>query len=304
VTFATSVSLSADGNGNGVLAIGTENLGNQAHSITEISGSELELTYSDATATSTFEGYGTSFSGTYTLTVSGPTGLCTVTRPQTLTLQGSGLTLVSSATSTSTSSTTSTTSTASSATTTSTSTVVGTSTSTTSTTSSSTSTGAGTGGSVTTSPPKLSYPCSTGVVSPCSVTSITLSGAPFSPVDGIVPQGTAEYKQLLALGYIPVSGECDEACVIEVQALLSSGQLKLGPRARAAAAQLDSLGQAQLKLQHGTASVRLKFTKAGKKLLGEVTAKNFEIEIKLWATTPAGKRLGKTKLVYLHVTHK
>jgi hemin uptake protein HemP len=142
------------------------------------------------------------------------------------------------------------------------------------------------------------------VVSPCNVTPINLSGAPFNPVDGYVPQGSAEYKQLLALGYIPVSGECDEACVIEVQALLSSGQLKLGPRARAAAAHLDLLGKAQLKIQHGTATVQLKFTKAGKKLLAKVTAKNFEIEIKLWATTPSGKRLGKTKVAYLHVKHK
>jgi hypothetical protein len=128
------------------------------------------------------------------------------------------------------------------------------------------------------------------VVSPCSVTGITLSGTPFNPVDGYVPHGTAEYKQLLALGYIPVSGECDEACVIEVQALLSSGQLKLGPRARAAAVHLDSLGQAQLKIQHGTATVRLKFTEAGKKLLGESDRKQLRDRDQALGDHPIGQR--------------
>jgi hypothetical protein len=104
-TFGTAVSRSADGSGNGVLTIGTENLGNEAHSITEISSSELELDFSGTVASgysavSTFDGYGTSFSGTYALTEPGG---CTVTRSQTLTLLGSGLTLVSSSTSTSTS---------------------------------------------------------------------------------------------------------------------------------------------------------------------------------------------------------
>lgn len=104
-TFQTTVGLSADGAGNGLLSIGTENLGNQAHSVSEISSSELELDFSGSgtdgsggtySATSTFHGYGTAFTGTYTLTLTGTGGSCTVVRPQTLTLQGSGLTLVSS----------------------------------------------------------------------------------------------------------------------------------------------------------------------------------------------------------------
>ncbi len=286
-TFQTAASLSADGNGNGLLTIGTENLGNQAHTITELGNGQLELSYSNPQATSTFEGYGTSFSGTYALTVETQNGPCTTTRPQTLTLQGSGLTLVSPTTTTSTSSSTASSSSSSS-------------TSTTSSTTTSTSTPAG--GSVTTAPPSLSYPCSTGLISaPCSVTAITLSGAPFNPVDGYVPQGTAEYKLLLAQGFIPVSGECDEACVIYVQALLSSGQLKLGPRAHGAAAHLALLGKTQLRIHHGAVSARLSFTKTGKRLLREVRAKHFVIEIELWATSPSGKRLGKTKLFNLHV---
>jgi hypothetical protein len=38
--------------------------------------------------------------------------------------------------------------------------------------------------------------------------------------------------------------------------------------------------------------------------LAKVTANNFEIEIKLWATTPSGKGLGTTKLAYLRVARK
>jgi hypothetical protein len=304
-TFQTPVSLSADGNGNGVLNVGTENLGSQAHSITELSDSELELSYSatvssgDETspATSTFEGYGASFSGTYTLTVSGPTGPCTTTRPQTLTLQGSGLTLVSPVSTTTT--TSSTTSSTASTSTTSSSTTTTTTTTSTTTTSSST-----TGGSVNSPPPTLTYPCSTAVVSPCNAAAITLSGAPLNPVDGYVPEGTAEYKQLLALGYIPVSGDCDESCVIEVQALLSSGQLKLAARAHLTAVQLESLGEVRLRIHHGAASARLGFTRTGKRVLREVTAKHFVIEIELWASSPSGKRLGKTKVAYLHVVRK
>jgi hypothetical protein len=296
-TFETTASLSADGSGDGVLTIGTENLGNEPHSVYETSASQLELDYSGSgpdgsesySATSTFEGYGTSFSGTYTLTIPAPEGSCTVTRPQSLTLTGSGLTLVAPPTTT----TTGTTTTGANGT--------GTTTSTTGTTISRT----GAAGPLGTPAPSAPiYPCSTGLITPCSVTGITLSGTPFNPVDGYIPQGSAEYKQLLALGFIPVSGECDEACVIEVQALLSTGQLKLGSSANAAATHLESLGKARLKIQHGTASVRLRFTKAGKRLLREVTAKSFEIELKLWATTPSGKSLGKTKVVYLDVARK
>jgi hypothetical protein len=267
-TFATTVSLSANGSGDGVLSIGTEDLGNEPHSVYETSDSQLELDYSgtdtglsgSVAVTSTFVGYGTSFSGTYTLAA----GSCKVTRPQSLTLSGSGLTLAGRPT---------------------------------------TGTGA-TGPEGTSAPPAPTFPCSTGAVSPCSVTGISLSGAPFNPVDGYIPQGTAEYKQLLALGFIPVTGECDEACVIEVQALLSSGQLKIGSSAAAAAAHLESLGKAQLKIHRGTASVRLRFTKAGKKLLGEVRARSFKIELKLSASTPSGKSLGKTKIAYLDVTRR
>ena len=133
------------------------------------------------------------------------------------------------------------------------------------------------------------------------MTTINLAGSPFNPVDGYLPQGTAAYKQLLALGFIPVSGECDEACVIEVQALLSSGQLKLGPRAHAAAAHLKSLGKVRLRIARGSASADLRFTAAGRKLLRAEKAKHFEIVIRLWATTPAGKRLGKVKVAHLRV---
>ncbi len=43
---------------------------------------------------------------------------------------------------------------------------------------------------------------------------------------------------------------------------------------------------------------------AGKKLLREVTAQSFGIELKLWATTPSGNSLGKTKIAYLQVARK
>lgn len=99
--FATPASLSADAHGNGLLTIGTQTLGNQPHAVSEISPSQLELSFSGSggppgptyTASSTFTGYGTSFSGTYVLTVPSDGSPCTVTRPQILTLQGSGLTL-------------------------------------------------------------------------------------------------------------------------------------------------------------------------------------------------------------------
>ena len=101
-TFQTTASLSADSSGNGLLTIGTQNLGNQPHSVTAVSGSELELDFSGSgpdgkgvtyMVTSTLTGYGTSFTGTYVLTISSSEGSCTFTRPQTLTLQGTGLTL-------------------------------------------------------------------------------------------------------------------------------------------------------------------------------------------------------------------
>lgn len=274
--FETTVSLSAGGSEDGVLTIGTENLGSWPHSVYEIGPSQLELVYSGSgpvpkggtyTATSTFTGYGTSFSGTETVTA----GQCSLTRSQSLTLTGSGLTLVASPTTT------------------------GTGTGTTTT-----GTGTGTTGS-TPAPLTPTFPCSTGLLTPCKVTGVTLAGAPFNPVDGYVPQGSAEYKQLLALGFIPVSGECDEACAIEVEALLSSGRLKLGSSANAAAVHVKSLGKVQLQIQHGTASARLTFTKTGKRLLRGVTAKSFKIELKLWARTPSGKPLGTTKIAYLDV---
>jgi hypothetical protein len=103
-TYQTTVSLSADAHGDGVLMIGSPDSSPSLNSVYELSASLLELDRSTSgtagsetyTFTSTFDGYGTSFSGTFTEVYTDSQGsvVCTVTIPQSLTLQGTGLTLL------------------------------------------------------------------------------------------------------------------------------------------------------------------------------------------------------------------
>lgn len=143
-------------------------------------------------------------------------------------------------------------------------------------------------------------PCPPGpFVGSCSLTTVPLSG-PSNPVNAIVPQGTIEYEELLKLGVIPISGECDEACVITVEALIDQGKLKLGS-ASAAALRLSLIGRVQLRIAHGRLSVELHLSARGRRLLRRVHAKRFTITLRISARTPRGKRLGKPRAVVLTV---
>jgi hypothetical protein len=102
-TVQDTLALSADANGDGVLTIDpTQTFVREANSVYETGPSQLELDWSGSrtqpqetsTSSSTLDGYGTSFRGTYVVTFTFDVGgSCTVTRPETLTLEGTGLTL-------------------------------------------------------------------------------------------------------------------------------------------------------------------------------------------------------------------
>jgi hypothetical protein len=159
-------------------------------------------------------------------------------------------------------------------------------------------------GSTTSSTPKT-FPCSTSLIGgSCTVGETQIAGGS-NPVAAYVPQGTAEYEQLLKLGVIPVSGECLQNCVITIEALLKEGKLATGSSASASGAKVSgrllTLGKVQMKITHGAATASLRISPSGRKLLKKEKAKRFKIELRLSAKTPSGKRLGSTKVVDLSV---